>query len=127
MSETIYKKVGNKYVPIAPYSWTGFPMDGIWIVKFRNGHESSASCVARLDNLPPPYPFYNMILDRNELTKFFVTLANEDKPFSWQEVADRLILFLAELHKPEILKIQFPNAPYTKLNVPDNTNLNEFL
>ena len=127
MSDKVYKKVGNKYVPIDPYQWNGFPSDGIWIVKFRNRHQSSASCVARLDNLPTPYPFYNMMVNRDDLASFLNRLSNEGMFLSWTDVADRLILFLSELNKPEALKIKFPEAPYKKSNIPDNNNINEFL
>jgi len=126
MSE-IYKKENGKYIKLAPDDWGGFPADGIWIVKYRNGSEVSSSCVARLDDLPTPYPFYNMMLNRDELATFFVKLCDEGQPLSWQQVADRLILFLSELNKPERLKIKFPEPPYKKSNIPDNTNLNEFL
>jgi hypothetical protein len=66
-----------------------------------------------------------MMLDRDKIATFLVR--EFEKPISFQEVADHLIDFLSQLNKPECLKIKFPEAPYTKSNIPDSTNINEFL
>jgi hypothetical protein len=124
---TVYKKVGRKYVPIAPEIWNGFPMDGIWIVKFNYGYEKSASCVSRLDNLPEPYPFYNMMMSRDEIALELVKIF-DGNPISLQQAADRLIKFLAELNKPERLRIKFPKKPNSEtLTIPNKNNINDFL
>lgn len=118
MSDTVYRKEGGKYVPIAPGIFNGFPSDGMWLVKFKNGSEKSASCIARLDNLPDPYPFYNMMLSRDEISTFLLNVTNGEA-ISIQEIADRLIKYLAELHKPDHLKIKYPNPPNNnKLKLP---------
>lgn len=116
MSE-IYKKVGKKYVEIAPHQWLGFPMDGIWIVKYRNGRESSASCVARLDDLPEPYPFYNMCLDRDEIAGFIQRTYSTGETMSIMDLTDKLIVFLSKLNMPDKLKIKHPQRPTNLGNI----------
>lgn len=44
--EMIYRKVGRRYVPFEPF--TGFPADGIWLVK-KDG--KSSVLTAKLDDL----------------------------------------------------------------------------
>ena len=113
MSE-IYKKEGKRYVKIAPFEWTGFPMDGIWIVKYRNGRESSASCIARLDDLPEPYPFYNMMLDRDKISHFLMESFKE--PVSMQDVIDKFIQYLSQLNKEyKTDRIDKPHKPTFKI------------
>ena len=115
MSE-IYRKVGKKYEKISNYEWNGFPAEGIWFVK--DGMRS-ASCITRLGDLPDPYPFYNMMLDKDNISKFLIDAFKE--PIALQDVAVKLINHLAELHKPEIMKIPYPTKPWKKLNIPTNT------
>ncbi len=110
----IYKKVGRRYVEIAHDDWDGFPMDGIWMVKFKSGRESSATCIARLDDLPEPYPFYSMILDRDKFATFLVH--EFDKPIALQQVADHLIDYLSQLNKDKKLnRIDKPHKPTFRL------------
>lgn len=108
---SIYRKENGKYVKIAPHEFDGFPADGVWIVKFKNGHESSATCVARLDDLPDPYPFYNMMLDRETITQFLLNIFNGE-PVSIQYAADKLIDLLSKLNKPETVDIKSPAKPH---------------
>lgn len=102
----IYKKEGRKYIPIAYDDFNGFPMDGVWLVKFENGHEKSASCISRLTDLPDPYPFHNMIMDRDKLATFIVEQYEE--PLSPMELAANIMRFLTELNKSETIKFKLP-------------------
>jgi len=82
MEQQVYKKVGRRYVPIG-YSdgWTGFPAEGVWIVKKGDGIHSS-ECVLRLGELQDLQPAINLILGyKEELLKFFVQQRDEEKIF----------------------------------------------
>jgi len=82
MNQQVYKKVGRRYVPIG-YSdgWTGFPVEGVWIVKKGDGIHSS-ECVLRLGELQDLQPAINLILGyKEELLKFFVQQRDEEKIF----------------------------------------------
>jgi hypothetical protein len=104
MSE-IYRKVGKKYEKISNYEWNGFPCDGVWLVK---DGARSASCITRLNDLPDPHPFYNMMLDRDNIASFLVKTF-DGQPISLQDVADKLIVYLAKLNKTsKIHKIEKP-------------------
>ena len=125
MSEQkIYIKNGDKYEEIAPFLWSGFPSDGIWIVKYRDGRESSASCIARLDDLPDPYPFYSMMLDRDTISKFLLNTF-DGKPISLQEAADKLIELLAGLNQPQMVKdLKHPRKPRPiELKIPNKNTI----
>ena len=120
MDEAVYRKVGRKYEKIAPFIWSGFPMDGVWIVKYKHGSESSAACVARLDDLPDPFPYYNMMMDRDTIANWFVKTFS-GQTISFQEATDMFIKFLSELNKPETMKIKFPESPNKQnLKIPNN-------
>lgn len=113
MGDKVYRKDGDKYIPIGYTDWNGFPSDGIWLVKFQNDHEKSASCISRLSDLPNPYPFYNMMLNRDEIATYLLR-AFDDGPISMQEIADKFIKDVSNLNKPEILKFKHPNKPNLK-------------
>ena len=47
--EDIYKKVGRRYYPIG-IEWSGFPMDGIWLVQ--NGKVNMACLISLEEKVP---------------------------------------------------------------------------
>jgi hypothetical protein len=102
----LYKKENRKYIPIAYDDFDGFPCDGIWLVKFENGREKSASCISRLTDLPDPFPFHNMMMDRDKLATFLVK--QYEQPLSACEIATNVFKFLTELNKSQTVKFKKP-------------------
>ena len=66
MNEQVYKKKGKRYIPIG-YSngFTGFPVDGIWIVQTKDRGKSS-ECMMRIGELQDMQPAINLILGYKE-------------------------------------------------------------
>ena len=63
----LYQKQGKKYVKVPwPSDWTGFPCDGVWLVRSMPGGTSS-SCILQLGDIPELYPFARMMIQRDEL------------------------------------------------------------
>lgn len=51
MVNSLYIKQGNKYKPVAPRDWVGFPTDGVWLVHHRQGC-SSSECIMKIGEVP---------------------------------------------------------------------------
>jgi hypothetical protein len=122
MDDNLYRKINGKYVPVGKFDWHGFPCDGIWLVKY-DQHEKSASCISRLHDLPDPYPFYRMILDRETIASWLIKIFNGES-ISLQESADKLIIFLSELNKKENKwELNKPQKPLFKIEERQKTNI----
>lgn len=123
--DNIYKKENGKFIPIGKLDWHdfSFPSDGIWMVKYYPGG-NSASCVRRLHDLPNPYPFYNMMLDRDKICSHLLK-TTEGCSMSLQEITDSLICYLSQLNKKEgTLNFHKPHKPLFKLQPTNRYNGN---
>lgn len=91
MTEQVYKKVKNRYVPIG-YSdgWSGFPTDGIWLVQTKPGHKSS-ECIMKIGDIESMQPTANLILGyKDKIIKFIQN--NEVKNESPYDLVNRMLI-----------------------------------
>jgi hypothetical protein len=75
MNDQLYKKVGNKYVPINdPYAYEGLH-EGWWLVKVKPGSTSIRQCL-----LPAKAEFQAAIKDKSEALVDIIRKASEARP-----------------------------------------------
>ena len=97
MPQQLFVKEGRKYRPITPTDgWNGFPMDGIWLVKSDSSSKSS-SCIMKIGDVPELFPFAQMMISRDQLSKFLMETmsSNSGAGISMQDLATEIIKFLA--------------------------------
>lgn len=52
--EQLYYKAGSRYYPAHTTMRGWFPIDGVWLVEYRPGHEHGRLIAERLGDLPDP-------------------------------------------------------------------------
>jgi hypothetical protein len=99
MTETLYKKVGKKYIPIGLTGWDGFPSDGIWIVQAKPGVNSS-ECVMKVGELENFQPAINLILGyKDKIIKFLISEMNKDLVIYDKSISEFVTNMLKEISK----------------------------
>lgn len=70
MNEQVYIKQGRRYKPLG-YSdgWTGFPADGVWLVKQEDGMHSS-DCLLRLGEVQDLHPTIDLLHHKRLITNW---------------------------------------------------------
>lgn len=64
MNETIYRKIGRRYVEVGP-EFTGWPADGVWLV---SDDRRAAHFVTKIGEVPCIFDFAKMHVGLDELT-----------------------------------------------------------
>ncbi len=101
MNDQIYKKTGRRYVPIGPNDgFTGFPVDGIWLVQMKDECHSS-ECILRLGELQDMQPAVNLILGyKDKISKYLLTAQDEGKiSIRGTNISDFVLKLLKEITK----------------------------
>jgi len=76
-SREIYVKVGKRYKPIG-HEFTGFPVDGIWLVQ-----DGSNNCIVRLCDVPTtPKRYPELALYKDECSAYITEKAKEEGSYS---------------------------------------------
>ena len=88
----LYRKKGRRYEKIG-YPFEGWPADGIWLIHRREGVRSSR-WITRIGDVPELYPFAQMQVSHDALTKAFLDW--QPKSFSASNLADFVIDWLAK-------------------------------
>lgn len=91
MTEQVYKKVKNRYVPIG-YSdgWSGFPSDGIWIVQTKPRCKSS-ECIMKIGDIESMQPAANLILGYKDKILNFIQ-KNKVENESANDLVNRMLI-----------------------------------
>jgi len=77
--DQLYKKVNGRYEKIGPCDgFSGFPADGLWLVRMKPGSHSH-ECIKPLGEVPEPYPLANLIMYRDDIVKTIMNYWEEKK------------------------------------------------
>ena len=84
MSETYYKKVGKRYEEVG-MEFTGFPANGVWLVK-----DGSHNCIMKMDDIgKKPIPYIDMMKHRKDI------MDSITYPASAQEIVDHILEYVS--------------------------------
>lgn len=100
MQETLYKKVGRKYVPVG-IEFRGFPCNGIWLVQ-----DGRQSCMVQLSEIPS-LPEKGVIFRVNHLDKCVDHIsekARQQNSYSILQVAEWACDYFAEISTQQTLE-----------------------
>jgi len=91
MSNKIYKKVGKRYKEIG-IEFTGFPVDGIWLVA-----DGTQNCILKIADIPKVSPFYpELAIYEEECSKYINNKIIKNKKYSISDLSKWAAEFYSE-------------------------------
>lgn len=90
MMDQVYRKIGKRYKPIGQ-EFTGFPLDGIWLVQ--NGRQSMSCLISSNEKVP-----IHALEYRLHARKLCLALMRRfsEVPHSWDDIAKACCDYFAE-------------------------------
>jgi len=86
----VYKKVNGKYEEVG-FDWSGFPQDGVWLVK-----DGSNNCIMKMDDVgKKSLPFIDVMKHKNDvMEKIYKLTANGG--YSNNDIVDTVLEYIAD-------------------------------
>jgi len=83
----VYKKVNGKYEEVG-FDWSGFPQDGVWLVK-----DGSNNCIMKMDDVgKKPIPYIDVMKHFNDI----INRIMDKDSLSISDVVKETIEYLSE-------------------------------